>query len=72
MLHKIVSFPEQDYKLFLELVKRFNWKEENQPESKKEDITIPDAHKSIVRERIQEAKENPNTMLDWDKIKNTF
>ena len=37
-----------------------------------EEITIPESHKKIVRERILEAKANPKTMIDWDNVKNTF
>ncbi len=33
---------------------------------------ISETHKNIIRERIVESKLNPNTLIDWDEIKNTF
>lgn len=33
-----------------------------------EDMDIPEAHKKLVLDRIQKAKENPDRMLDWDEV----
>jgi len=34
--------------------------------------SIPDWHKKIVQERIEDAKKHPETMLDWDDVVKTF
>ncbi len=34
------------------------------------DFTVPEWHKEIVLER--EKKSNPELLLDWDKVKNSF
>ena len=33
-----------------------------------ENEAIPDWHKKIVLERMEDAKKNPETMLDWDDV----
>jgi len=37
-----------------------------------EKILIPEEHKNIVRQRIRESNKNPERLLDWDDIKNSF
>lgn len=37
-----------------------------------DNLFIPEWHKQIVRERIENARKNPSTMLDWEKVKDTF
>ncbi len=36
------------------------------------DTEIPEEHKEIVRERIKASNENPDLLLDWDKVKDDF
>ena len=37
-----------------------------------DEILIPEEHKRIVRQRIEESNKNPERLLDWDDIKNSF
>jgi len=62
MLHTI-SVPEKDYSIFLEISKRFKWK----IEKRELDISIPEAHKQIVRDRI--AKADKNSFTSWNDFK---
>lgn len=41
-------------------------------ELKEEDIVIPQWQKDEVRKRIEFSKNNPDTILDWDDVKNNF
>jgi hypothetical protein len=34
-----------------------------------EDMEIPTEQQELVRNRIREAKQNPNSLLDWDEVK---
>jgi hypothetical protein len=36
------------------------------------DIDIPIEHQNLVRARIENAKKNPHTMLDWDEASKTL
>ena len=36
------------------------------------EIDIPEEHKQIVRQRIEASKKNPEILLDWDDVKNSF
>lgn len=45
---------------------------ENKLLKQSDNISIPESHKKMVKERILEAKANPETMVDWDEVKNTF
>lgn len=45
---------------------------ENKLLKQSDNISIPESHKKIVRERILEAKAKPKIMVDWDEVKNTF
>ena len=33
---------------------------------------IPEEHKAIVRERINKSKNNPDRLLDWEQVKDSF
>ncbi|MFN0048462.1 MAG: hypothetical protein ACKVOU_05005 [Cytophagales bacterium] len=55
-----VQIPLKDWKVIEEQALRLS------------DNEIPEWQKNIVRERIRKAKENPDLMLDWEQIKNTF
>lgn len=56
----------------LKSIKKEELKLESKLLSQTENIIIPESHKKLVRERIIEAKANPNTMLNWDNVKDTF
>lgn len=49
-----------------------DWKTIEKTIFKISDTEIPEWQKNIVRTRIKNAKENPDSMLEWEKIKNTF
>lgn len=48
--------------------------EANKPvdQEQEQDIAIPEEHKAIVRERMKKAKANPERLLDWDEVKDSF
>ena len=37
-----------------------------------DEILIPEEHKRIVRQRIENSNKNPERLLDWEEIKNSF
>jgi len=41
-------------------------------EDQEQDIEISEEHKAIVRERMKKAKANPERLLDWDEVKDSF
>jgi len=41
-------------------------------EEQDQDIEIPEEHKAIVRERMKKAKANPERLLDWEEVKDSF
>ncbi len=58
-----IFIPEEKVQFFMELVKSlgFKVKEENTKE-----IELSDAHKSILNERLENYKNNPDSYMDWD------
>lgn len=65
-----VAVPDDKIAFFKELVKSLHFSEIETPYH--HEIEIPEWQKNIVRERVRTAKENPDSMLDWDKVKDTF
>jgi len=67
MIHKTIALPEQDLGLFLELIRRFRWKEENQnPQSETNKLTP-----AIIAEldkRMEHYKHHPETAMDNDEV----
>jgi hypothetical protein len=35
-------------------------------------ISIPEEHKNIVRQRIKASEEDPSRLLNWEEVKNQF
>ena len=60
-----ISIPDNKADLFLEFMRNIsfvkNIEELDTP-------PIPEVHKSIIRERIEENKNKPNAYLTWDEI----
>jgi len=58
------------FQQILEAVKQLTPKERLQLNDAiwREDTPIPVEHQRIVMDRIKEARENPETMLDWDEV----
>lgn len=60
-----IDLPDDKAIFFLELVKNLNFSVvDNQLE-----LDIPDFHKSILEERIEAYKRNPDDLLDWEDVK---
>lgn len=62
----ILKVPDQKVDFVLELVKQLGLEVESDA------IEIPEEHKEIVRERIKKSKENPDRLLDWNQVENSF
>lgn len=60
-----LKIPEEKFEFYLELFEQLGLETEFEYE-------IPEEHKEIVRERIRNANENPDQLLDWDEIKDDF
>lgn len=60
-----LKIPDQKVDFVMELIKHLGL--EVAPKSK-----IPEEHKTIVRERIQKSKNNPERLLDWEEVQDSF
>jgi hypothetical protein len=63
-----------NFNQLVEIVKQLSPKEKLQlsgilwDEAQEEEITIPEGHKQIVRQRLQRMEEQPESCLTWDDI----
>ncbi|REL37583.1 hypothetical protein DYD21_07280 [Rhodohalobacter sp. SW132] len=62
----ILKVPDQKVDFVLELIEQLGL------EVSSEIMEIPEEHKAIVRERMQKSKENPERLLEWDQVKDSF
>lgn len=62
----ILKIPDQKVDFVLELIEQLGL------EVSSEEMEIPEEHKAIVRERIQKSKANPERLLDWEQVKDSF
>lgn len=62
----ILKVPDQKVDFVLELIEHLGL------EVSSETMEIPEEHKAIVRERIKKSKENPQRLLEWDQVKDSF
>ncbi|MEX0845332.1 MAG: addiction module protein [Balneolaceae bacterium] len=62
----IIKIPDQKVDFVLELIEQLGL------EVSSEQMEIPEEHKAIVRERIQKSKANPERLLDWEQVKDSF
>ena len=69
MKHFTISIPDNKAKMFFEFMNSLSFV--NQIEEI-DYLIIPEEHKRIVRERIKKSNENPERLLDWDKVKDNF
>ena len=60
-----VKIPEERFEFFMELFEQLGIETNLEYE-------IPEAHKSIVIERIKQADLQPKELLDWDEVKDDF
>lgn len=61
-----LRIPDQKLDFVLELIEQLGL------EVSSEEMEIPEEHKAIVRERVQKSKANPERLLDWEKVKDSF
>ncbi len=60
-----VRVPDKKVAFFMELVKELGIEVSDE-------VEIPEEHKAIVLERMKKAKKNPERLLDWDKVRDSF
>jgi hypothetical protein len=67
MRQVLLEIPDKKYNFIMELLKSFKY-------LKVEDnnISVPEEHKDIVRQRIKASNEDPSRLLNWDEVKNQF
>lgn len=59
--------------MFLEFMRSVSFIKKIEEKIEEEsDLIIPDEHKNIVRERIRKSEADPERLLDWDEVKDTF
>lgn len=61
-----LKIPENKVKFFLELVKHLGFEISNETETS-HDYEIPEEHKSIVRERMENSR--PEDYVPWDEAR---
>jgi len=62
----ILKVPDQKVDFVLQLIEQLGL------ETSTELPEIPEEHKTIVRERIRLSNENPERLLDWEEVKDSF
>jgi len=60
-----IFIPIQDWEY---LKNKFNELEKEEQNMSK----VPEWHKDVVRQRLEEYKKNPGNKLDWDEVKDKF
>ncbi len=60
-----LNIPDNEFDFFMKLIQKFNYKT-TEPSA----YSIPEQHKSLVRDRIKSS--NDAELLDWDKVKDDF
>ncbi len=61
-----LKVPDQKVDFVLQLIEQLGF------EATTELQEIPEEHKAIVRERIRLSKENPERLLNWEGVKDSF
>lgn len=61
----ILRIPDEKVDFVLELIEELGLE-------RTDDLEIPEAHKEIILERIRKSKENPDRLLNWEDVKDTF
>lgn len=61
-----LKIPDNKFAFFMELTKQLGI------EALVEDVEITDEQKELVKQRILLAKEQPERLLAWDDVKDTF
>ncbi|MFA5668469.1 MAG: hypothetical protein WC967_04440 [Balneolaceae bacterium] len=61
-----IKVPDQKLDLVMEFIEQLGL------EVSFGDFDIPEEHMDMVRERIRLSNENPERLLDWEEIKDSF
>ena len=61
-----LKIPEDRLSFFKDLMMQLGFEISN------DFIEIPEEHKAIVRQRSKMSKENPDILLNWDDVKDSF
>lgn len=70
MRHLTIHIPEGKFQFILELLRKFNFVKIDIGAN--DDTVITDEQKALVDDEIRKIKENPNYLLNWNDVKNTF
>ncbi|WP_041628117.1 hypothetical protein [Owenweeksia hongkongensis] len=60
-----LKIPDKKLGFFMELVKQLGFEVSHE-------VEIPEEYKAIVRERIQKSVNEPDRLVDWDKVQDDF
>jgi len=60
-----ITIPDNKENIFIEMMKSITFVKKIQAST---DIDIPEEHKEIVRSRIQQMQENPESCFSWEDI----
>ena len=60
-----LKVPDHKVDFVMELIEQLGLDVSGEPD-------IPEEHKAIVRERINKSKNNPDRLLDWEQVKDSF
>ncbi|MCB0397867.1 MAG: hypothetical protein KDD36_14540 [Flavobacteriales bacterium] len=63
-----LKIPDKRFGFFMELIKQLGFEVAGETDQ----IDIPEEHKAIVRERIKKSCQNPDRLMEWDKVKDNF
>jgi len=62
-----IHIPDGKFQFILELLHKFNFVHIDTPLD--EGFVISEEQKSLVNDELKKIKENPDYLLDWDKVK---
>ena len=62
-----ITIPDNKENLFIEWMKSVSFVKKIEDIS---DIDIPEEHKQLVRQRMKQMEEHPESMLSWEDIEN--
>jgi len=62
-----ITIPDNKENLFIEWMKSVSFVKKIEDVS---DIDIPEEHKQLVRQRMKQMEEHPESMLSWEDIEN--
>jgi hypothetical protein len=60
-----LKIPDKKLSFFMELIEHLGFEITKETE-------IPEEHKTIVRERIKKSRQNPDRLVDWEKVQDNF